>query len=271
MPVYSSVRVAVVGHVEWVEFLRVDHVPVAGEIVHGEPMLQVAAGGGGVAAVQLARWADGCVLFTVFGDDELGHRAHAELRARGVDVRAAFRPRPQRRGVTLVDAQRERTIIILGERMNPHAADPLPWDELASIDAVYVTGGDAGAIRAARRARVVVATSRIQPLLRDAAIALDALVGSASDPAEHYAGDLVPAPRLVVRTEGSRGGSYTIDGATARWAAVPTEVTGDTYGAGDTFAAGLTYALGLGRTPAEATAWAAAKAAEVVALVGPYG
>lgn len=264
-------RVAVVGHVEWVEFLRVDHVPIAGEIVHGEPQLQVAAGGGGVAAVQLARWAGGCTLFTVFGDDDLGHRAHAELVARGVDVRATFRPRPQRRAVTLVDAQRERTILVLGERMNPHAGDPLPWDELAGVDAVYVTGGDPGAIRAARRARVTVSTSRIQTLLREAAVPLDALVGSATDPAEHYAGDLVPPPRLVVRTEGSRGGSFTLDGATARWTAIPTEVTGDTYGAGDTFAAGLTFALGQGRSPAEATAWAAVKAAEVVALIGPYG
>jgi ribokinase len=265
------VRVAVVGHVEWVEFLNVDHVPVAGEIIHGTPHLQVPAGGGAVAAVQLARWAGDCVFFTALGDDELGHRADAELRARGVDVHAVFRPRPQRRAITLVDAQRERTIIVLGERMNPHRGDPLPWDQLASCDAVYVTGGDAEAIRAARQARVVVSTSRIQTLLRDAAIPLDALVGSANDPAEHYANDLVPAPTLVVRTDGSRGGSYTIAGATARWAPVPATVTGDTYGAGDTFAAGLTYALGRGQSPAEATAWAAAKAAEVVAVVGPYG
>ena len=48
-------RVAVIGHVEWVEFLRVDHVPLAGEIVQGTPVVAVPAGGGGVAAVALAR------------------------------------------------------------------------------------------------------------------------------------------------------------------------------------------------------------------------
>ncbi|MCW5808134.1 MAG: ribokinase, partial [Deltaproteobacteria bacterium] len=65
-------RVAVVGHVEWVEFLRVDHVPAAGDIVHARAELAVAAGGGAVAAVQLARWAGACTFYTALGDDELG-------------------------------------------------------------------------------------------------------------------------------------------------------------------------------------------------------
>ena len=39
-------RVAVVGHVEWVEFLRLDHVPRAGEIVQGVATVSVPAGGG---------------------------------------------------------------------------------------------------------------------------------------------------------------------------------------------------------------------------------
>ena len=33
-----AVRVAVVGHLEWVEFVHVDHVPAAGEIVNSPPM-----------------------------------------------------------------------------------------------------------------------------------------------------------------------------------------------------------------------------------------
>ena len=266
-------RVAVVGHVEWMEFVRVPHVPVAGEIIHGEPLLHVPAGGGAVAAVQLARWAGDCVFFTALGDDELGHRAADGLRARGVSVHAAFRPIPQRRGLSLIDQHRERTLLILGQRMNPHATDALPWDELATVDAVYVTGGDRGAIQHARRARVMVATSRIQPLLGDAAISLDALVGSANDPMEHYTGGL--DAKVIVRTDGARGGSFQIGDAIAarpinRYAAVPFEVTGDTYGAGDTFAAGLTYALGEGRAPGEACEAAARRATEVLDVIGPY-
>jgi ribokinase len=264
------VTVAVVGHVEYVEFLRVDRVPAVGDIVYGDSIGAVPAGGGGVAAVALARWTGGCTLYTALGDDELGHRTAAELAARGVTVRAAFR-RAQRRAVTLVDAARERTIVVIGERLVPEAADALPWHELADASAVYVTGGDTGAVALARRARVVVATARVLPLLQQARVALDALVGSADDLGERYdTGQLVPEPRLVVRTDGARGGSYVVAGVTSRYAAVPTAVTGDTYGAGDTFAAALTLALGEQESPAIAVASAAARAAEVVAWHGPY-
>ncbi|MDX6640064.1 MAG: hypothetical protein QOF12_1075, partial [Solirubrobacteraceae bacterium] len=47
--------VAVVGHVEVIEFAVVDHVPVPGEIVHASETFRLAAGGGAVAAVQLAK------------------------------------------------------------------------------------------------------------------------------------------------------------------------------------------------------------------------
>lgn len=264
-------RVAVVGHVEYVEFLDVDRVPAAGEIVHATSRISVPAGGGGVAAVALARWAGACTLYCALGDDELGHRAEAELRARGVDVRAGWRRSPQRRAITMVDTHRERTITVIGERLVAHEADPLPWDELAACDAVYITGGDAGAIRHARRAKVAVATARILPLLRLANIPLDALVSSANDPAERYtAGELSPEPRVVVRTDGGKGGTFVEAGATQRYAAAPAQVTGDTYGAGDTFAAGLAYALGRGLSSADAIAEASQRAAEVLAWHGPY-
>jgi ribokinase len=265
-------RVAVLGHVEWVEFLRVPAVPRAGDIVEGVPVAAVPAGGGGVAAVQLARWAGTSELYTALGDDELGRRCEAELRARGVNVHAAYRSEPQRRALTLIDAQRERTIVLSGSRHVPARGDALPWDAFAQIDAVYVTGGDADAVRAARAARVVVGTSRVLQLFRDAAVELDALVGSDNDPAEAYPGDLQPPPRLVVRTNGARGGRYTLaGGSTHDYPAVPTEITGDTYGAGDTFAAALTFALGEGQDAAGAIQFASARAAEVLAFHGPYG
>src|SRR5438046_3042188 len=50
-------RVAVVGHVEWVEFARVERVPRPGEIVHALETWEEPAGGGAVAAAQLARLA----------------------------------------------------------------------------------------------------------------------------------------------------------------------------------------------------------------------
>jgi ribokinase len=268
----SRCRVAVVGHLEWVEFLRVERVPAAGEIVPADLRLEVPAGGGAVAAVQLARWGAECTFFTALGNDERGHRAHDELRARGVTVHAAFRGEPQRRAVTMVDARRERTIVTVGSRAVPHGGDALPWHELAECEAVYVTGCDASAVHHARRARVLVGTSRVLSLFSDTGVQLDALVGSAADASERYSpGDLAVVPHVVVRTEGERGGFYlSSDGSSHRYAPVPATVTGDTYGAGDTFAAALTLALGMNRSITDALAFASSQAAEVLAFEGPY-
>ena len=48
-------RFAVVGHVEWVEFAKVERVPEPGEIFQASDWWAEAAGGGGVASVRLAR------------------------------------------------------------------------------------------------------------------------------------------------------------------------------------------------------------------------
>jgi ribokinase len=265
-------RVGVVGHVEWVEFLAIDHVPRAGEIVRGNGGVAVAAGGGGVAAVAAARWGAESHFFTSLGNDALGKTTRDDLTARGVTVHACERDEPQRRGIVLIDAQRERTIIVVGERHIARRADPLPWNLLATCDAVYVTGGDRDAVRAARAAKVVVSTARILPLLRDAGIELDALVGSDDDAAERYTPGMLPhPPRLVVRTRGADGGTFSIDGAAPQhYPVAPAQLTGDTYGAGDTFAAGLPDALGEGKAPDAAIAFAASRAAEVLAFRGPY-
>src|SRR5215218_7241235 len=132
-------RVAVVGHVEWIELALVDHVPHAGEIVHARGTWQLPAGGGAVAAVQLARFAGECLFITALGDDELGRRSKRGLEELGVRVEPAWRAEPQRRAFVHVDARSERTITVIGERMGPLAADDLPWAELEDVDGVYFT------------------------------------------------------------------------------------------------------------------------------------
>lgn len=266
-------RVAVVGHVEWVEFLRVPRVPAAGDIVHATDVFEHAAGGGGVASVQLRKLAGSCTFFTALGSDGIGKRAEADLVRHGVDLRVAWRDDAQRRAVTFVDDAGERTITVLGEREVPRGSDPLPWDELAGYDCIYVTGTDVDGIRAARRARVVVATSRVLPMLRDARTELDALVGSGNDPSERYRpGDLDPVPRVVVMTAGARGGTIEQpgrEGQTFAAAELPGPVA-DAYGAGDSFAAGLTYGLGAGMDVREAVALAARCGAHNMTGHGPY-
>ena len=264
-------RVAVVGHVEWIDFVRVRRVPQAGEIVQAEEPWGEPAGGGAVAAVQLARLAGGATLFTALGDDEFGRRSQERLSELGVRVEAAWRDEPQRRGFTYVDADGERTITLLTAKLRPKSSDPLPWEDLATFDAVYFSGGDRNAVRAARAARVLVATPRELPTLAEAGVPLDALVGSATDPAERYQpGNLEPPPKLVFRTEGSRGGFY--EPGHVRWEARPLPgESADSYGAGDSFAACLTFALGERRTPSEAVEVAAACAAEALTRHGAHG
>jgi ribokinase len=269
----ASLRTAVVGHVEWVEFVRVPHLPVPGEIVHAEHAWDEPGGGGAVAAVQLSKLGEHTTFFTALSDTDLGRTAHAALLAKGLRVEAVFRDTFQRRAVTHIDDDSERTITVIGDRMNPNAADVLPWNELVGIDAIYFTGGDVGALQASRRARVLVATSRVLPLLAEAGVQLDVVVGSAADPSERYVrGDVTPEPHVAVRTEGGFGGSYErADGTTGRWAPVQLEApVRDAYGCGDSFAAGLTFGLGSGMSLDDALHLGARCGAAVLTGNGPY-
>jgi ribokinase len=266
------VNVAVVGHVEWVEFVTVDHVPVPGEIVHARSSREEPGGGGAGAAVQLLKLAGAATFFTALGDDALGRRALAELERFGLRVHAATRPEPTRRAITHVDSDGERTITVIGDRLGPSDADPLPWNELDGADAVYFTAGDDGALRAARGARVLVATARASDVLARGGVQLDALVGSANDPSESFSpDDIVPEPRLCVWTDGGRGGTYKQGAAIESYLPVaPPGPIVDRYGAGDSFAAGLTFGLGEGRSTSEALDLAARCGAAALTGAGPY-
>jgi ribokinase len=263
-------RIAVVGHVEWVEFARVEAVPRPGDIAHALETWEEPAGGGAVAAVQLARLAGTCQLFTALGSDDLGRRSRAELTRHGVGVRAIPETETTRRAFTFVDDAGERTITVLGQKLRPRGGDSrLPWHELRGLDAVYFVSGDPEALHHARLARVLVATARELPTLREAGVELDALVGSGEDEGELYRpGDLNPPPKVVVTTSGALGG-WLQPGGPFRPAPLPGPVV-DTYGCGDCFAAGLTFALGRGDAIEDAIALAARCGAAVMTGRGPY-
>jgi len=270
----SRLKAAVVGHIEWVQFATVAHVPRAGEVVHAESPYEEPAGGGAVAAVQLARLGAQAMLLTALGEDEPARRSVARLRELGVEVRAATRAAPTRKAVTLVDERGERTITTLGDRLEPRGGDMgLPWKALAEMDAVYFTAGDRVALQAARAARVLLASPRAHDALGHG-VALDALVLSEKDAIERgEALRALPDARLVVSTDGERGGSYQLRGGeSGRWApAAPPGAPVDSYGCGDSFAAGLTYGLGAGMSVPRALALAARCGATCLTGRGPYG
>src|SRR5215210_1185752 len=170
-----GVRVAVIGHVEWIEFARVDHMPTPGEIVSATEWWHEPAGGAAIAAVQALKLGAEVDFFTAVGDDERGREAVEHFSSLGLTVHAVARG-GQRRGFMHLDAEGERTITILGERTVPSGDDDLPWERLDGVDGVYFTGGDVAALHAARHAERLVATPRAGESLQRAHVKLDVLV-----------------------------------------------------------------------------------------------
>jgi ribokinase len=233
--------------------------PAAGEIVHATETWQEPAGGGAVVARQLALLAGRCELFTSLGRDELGRASERRLAGLGIDVHVQWRD-TTRRAFTHVDADGERTITVLGDKLLPRG--PLP---LAGYDLVFFVSGDTSALEAARAARFLAATLRERETLEAGAVQLDLLVGSAHDPGEHDAGTL--AANVVALTEGADGGSANGQ----RWQATPPPApVRDAYGAGDSFAAALAFALARGDELPSALELAACAGAAVIAGAGPY-
>jgi ribokinase len=271
------VKLAVVGHVEWVDFVFADRLPAAGEILHARDAWEAPAGGGAMAAYALKSLTGGATFFCGVGEDERARRTVDGLRAFGLDVEAGVRAgRAQRRTLTYLTGDHERTITVLGPRLEPHGDDHVDWSALAGFDGVLFFAGDAAAARACRQADVMVSTGRARTALLEAGIQVDALVGSADDPAEVVDDELLAAvrPRWVVATAGERGGSWRAvgdaDAPAGRWAASPLPGPPvDTFGCGDAFASALMAGLAAGRSIADACALGARVGAALVCERAP--
>ena len=91
-----KLKLAVIGHVEWVTFLKVDQLPLAGEISHAKDCFEEAAGGAAVAAVQMARLINGPVdLITSLGKDNYGEKCYERLTKLGLNLKVAWRENQQ--------------------------------------------------------------------------------------------------------------------------------------------------------------------------------
>ncbi|MGI8572476.1 MAG: PfkB family carbohydrate kinase [Solirubrobacteraceae bacterium] len=262
-------RIAVVGHIEWVDFISVAALPGEGQIAHAEHAITRAAGGGGVAAAVLADQGGEVDFFCALGRDADGEAAAAQLTERGVRLHVAWREQPTRRAVTLLTGAGERTIVTIGERLEPLGDDALPWDRLRGASGAYFTAGDGQALRMAREAKVLVASPRGRGALEDAGTTIDALVFSELDDDERmWAERLAPRASLLVATEGSAGGRWWGSSEGSWQAAEPPGPSRDSYGCGDSFAAGFTLGLAQGATVQEAAALGARLGAECLTRVG---
>ena len=249
-------RVAVVGHVEWATHAT-GIFPGPGEIRTLTDAFDEAAGGGAVAAVQIAKLGAQTQFFTALGADAIAENARDALTAQGVEVRAAHRSVPQTRAISVVGPLGDRAIALIGAPLGPEATDELGWADLAGTDAVYFTGRDPATLHACRSARVLVVTARRWEVLAASGIQCDVLVASANDPAEEVPpGALASTPQVWVITDGARGGTYLDRRDRPRtWDPIaPPGVVVDSYGCGDAFAAGLTVGLARGTSLHDAIA-----------------
>jgi ribokinase len=279
-------RVGVVGHVEWVDFISVQRLPRAGQIEHAEFSFARAAGGGGVAATVLAELGAEVDFFCALGRDGYGRAARRQLSRRGVRVHAAWRSEPTRRAVTILETGGERTIVTIGNRLQPAGSDKLGWGRLRDADAVYFTAGDAAALGLARRSPVLVVSPRAHEALEEPAQRadgrlslghdrprgeklIDALVFSAHDRHEsEWARAISSDARLIVATEGAEGGRWR-GVSHGRWRALkPRGEPRDSYGCGDSFAAGFTFGLAAGKSVAQAARVGAGAGVRCLTRVG---
>ncbi len=265
--------VGVVGHVEWVTH-ALGRVPAPGAIADLSEPFDEPAGGGAVAAAAVARVGGQALLFTAIGADLAAARGARVLADRGVEIVAATRPAPQTRVLSITDPGGERTIMVVGTRLQPTAADDLPWSRMPGLRAAYYAGEDPGALVHARAARCLVLTGQRLSDAIAAGVRPDVVVASGADPDEDPWG--LPgalAPEAIVLTDGPRGGTVHRPGTSVlRFAAVPPPgPIVDSYGCGDSFAGVLALALARGHALAEAVPLAATAAAACVTWRGGLG
>ncbi|HET7505324.1 MAG TPA: PfkB family carbohydrate kinase [Kofleriaceae bacterium] len=147
-------RLAVIGHAEHITIGRVAAIPRAGDITHVRDPRVIVGGGGGIAFFQLVRSDAALHLFTALGNDEAARFVEQQLAATRATIHAVRRSEPHTRDVVMIGPDGERTIVVVGEPLHPRADDPLPWDLLDDVDAVYFTAQDPALLVRARRARV---------------------------------------------------------------------------------------------------------------------
>ena len=240
----GNLKFAVIGHIQWINFIKVDQLPKPGLISHSRRYLEYPAGGGSVIAKTLRDLTQGEVhFFTALGDDFYGNKCFNILEHMGIKLHVAWRNKPTRKGFSVIDSKGERSITIIGERLAPTHKDNLDWITLNEMDGIFITAADEAIFKKARIAKALCTTPRVGlNIINKSGIFLDGLIGSNLDPGEVFSlNELGLKPRFVIKTEGENGGIVFPGG---RYKAIENKNKKiDSYGCGDSFAAGILYGL----------------------------
>ena len=158
----GNLNFAVIGHVEWINFLKVDQLPKPGVISHSEKSLEYPAGGGSIIAKILSDLTLNQIhFFTSLGNDDYGDKCFKILSNMGIKLHVAWRDKPTRRGFSLIDSQGERAITVIGERLAPTHKDNLEWNILKKMDGIFITASDSEIFKMARSASILCTTPRV--------------------------------------------------------------------------------------------------------------
>lgn len=240
----GNLNFAVVGHVEWMNFLKVDQLPKPGVISHSEKSIEYPAGGGSVIAKTLSELTNNQVhFFTSLGNDYYGEQSFKILSNYGIRLHVAWRDKPTRKGFSLIDSNGERSITVIGERLAPTYKDKLDWNLFEKMDGIFITASDSEIFKKARIADSLCTTPRVGiNIINKSNVFLDGLIGSNLDPGEVFSlSDISIKPKLIIKTEGENGGILYPGGRYE--ALINTKQKIDSYGCGDAFAAGILYGL----------------------------
>ncbi len=240
----GNLKFAIIGHIEWINFLKVDVLPKPGIISHAKKSLEFPAGGGALIAKTLFELTNNEIhFFTSLGKDYFGEKSFEFFDNLGIKLHIAWRSESTRKGFSLIDNQGERSITIIGKRLAPSSNDNLDWNILSKMDGIFMTAGDSRLLKICRNANILCTTPRVGiELINESKINLDALIGSNLDPDESFLStDLIKKPKFIIKTEGENGGIYIPGG---RFSAINNNKPNiDSYGCGDSFAAGVLYGL----------------------------
>ncbi len=239
----GNLKFAVIGHIEWMNFLKVDLLPKPGIITHAKTSLELPAGGGALIAKTLYELSNNEIhFFTSLGKDYYGEKSYEFFEKIGINLHVAWRSEATRKGFSLIDNNGERSITVIGKRLSPSYIDDLDWNILCEMDGIFITAGDNILFKKARKANILCTTPRVGiDLINKSNVNLDALIGSNLDPDESFLlSELNKKPRYIIKTEGEKGGIYIPGG---RFKAINNTQMIDSYGCGDSFAAGVLYGL----------------------------
>ena len=240
----GNLNLAVVGHVEWINFLKVDQLPKPGSISHSKNSLEYPAGGSCIIAKTLSELNFNQIhFFTALGNDYYGDKCFNILSNMGIKLHVAWREKPTRRGFSLVDSQGDRAITVIGERLAPKYKDNLEWDILKKMEGIFITASDSEIFKMARSASILCTTPRVGlNTINKSNVLLDALIGSNLDPGEGFSiSELTVKPKYTIKTEGESGGIIFPGG---RYEALKNKKPKvDSYGCGDSFAAAILYGM----------------------------